>query len=94
MWTPNEDELLLRLLSTKGPSWTVIATHFPHRTIPSLRNRWRRIDMGQKHPSASKCSHCGQPRRGHTCWSKMRAALTDEERMAIAAELGFELALE
>lgn len=39
-WTPEEDQLLLRLHSEYGNSWAKIAQFIPRRSRISLRNRW------------------------------------------------------
>jgi len=39
-WIQQEDALLLHLVSTLGPNWKTIATHFPSRTGKQCRERY------------------------------------------------------
>ena len=39
-WTPEEDQLLIRLHGEYGNSWAKIAEFMPRRSRISLRNRW------------------------------------------------------
>jgi len=52
-WTPEEDELLLKLVSKHGArKWEQLAVHFPNRKGPQLRSRWCHslADMESKRP--------------------------------------------
>ena len=76
-WEPEEDRLIIELLATIGPRWSKIVKALPGRTISSIRNRWQRIDKGLKmreegHESKNRCNICGQPKRGHVCFEKIR----------------------
>ena len=42
-WEPEEDRLIIELLSTLGPRWNQIKSRIPHRSVSSIRNRWQRI---------------------------------------------------
>lgn len=71
-WSPDEDALILKMVSAYGRSWFDIATHLPQRTDNAVRNRFMRITQGvlklAKRPeSCYVCSRCGQLKRGHTC---------------------------
>ena len=58
-----------RLLSTSHPRW-------PWQ-VSSVRNRWQRIEKGRKLREEgadlkNRCHACGQPKRGHICYAKLR----------------------
>lgn len=45
--------------------------------VSSVRNRWQRIEKGRKlreqgQELKNRCHACGQPKRGHVCYAKMR----------------------
>ena len=71
-WEPEEDDLLLKLVSAKGTRWSIIVTLFNLRTVfapreaPSLRNRFKRLS-DKSGAVRQHCSFCGQPRRAHIC---------------------------
>merc|ERR1711971_610634 len=71
-WEPEEDECITMLLDQFGPKWTRIVQQLPGRTVSSCRNRWQRIEKGNKMRAAgleskNRCQRCGEPRRGHIC---------------------------
>ena len=71
-WEPEEDQLIIRLLNELGPKWSKIVEQLPGRSVSSVRNRWQRIDKGNKLREAGKesknrCQQCGKPKRGHVC---------------------------
>ena len=75
-WDPEEDQLIMQLLQQLGPKWSRIVQQLPGRTISSVRNRWQRIDKGNKlraagQESKNRCQQCGQPKRGHVCLAKL-----------------------
>ena len=47
-WQPKDDLQIMELHRTIGPRWSTIAEHFPGRTIPSIRNRFLRLEAGKK----------------------------------------------
>jgi len=56
-WTPEEDELLLELITQHGPRhWKQLARHFPSREAPQLRSRWVHslADTSSKRPFTEK----------------------------------------
>ena len=49
----------------------------PSLQVSSVRNRWQRIEKGRKlreegQELKNRCHACGQPKRGHICYAKMR----------------------
>lgn len=44
-WTPEEDELLTRLVNEANgsPSWSSISRYFDHKTAPQLAGRWDKV---------------------------------------------------
>ena len=61
----------------EGSKWSKIVQRLPGRTVSSVRNRWQRIEKGRKlrekgQVSKNRCHACGQPKRGHVCYAKMR----------------------
>ena len=74
-WEPAEDYIILDMLGTIGPRWSKIAAALPDRTIPSIRNRWQRIDKGRREVKQGgtfkRCPHCSQPRKGHVCFEQL-----------------------
>lgn len=76
VWTPEEDQIILEVVSREGPKWTRVLQRLPGRTIPSIRNRWQRMENGRKMresgiESKNRCHACGLPRRGHVCLAKL-----------------------
>jgi hypothetical protein len=48
-WTKNEDALLHELCQAKGEStWQKIASSFPGRSVTTIKNRWRTLEIRQK----------------------------------------------
>jgi hypothetical protein len=44
MWRPEEDFQILSLVSQQqNPDWSMIATHFPNKTVNQLMDRWRTV---------------------------------------------------
>ena len=92
-WEPEEDRLIIELLAKLGPRWSKISKMLPNRTISSIRNRWQRIDKGRKlrdegKLSKNRCNVCGQPKRGHVCFERIRqqaAAKHEEEEASLQA---------
>ena len=75
-WEPEEDRLIIEMLSQHGPRWAQIVKRLPGRTISSVRNRWQRIERGRRMGSTgsetkNRCQWCGQPKRGHVCFARM-----------------------
>ena len=50
-WSPEEDQIILAVVSREGPKWGRVVLRLPWRTVPSIRNRWQRIE-----------TQCFQPR--------------------------------
>jgi hypothetical protein len=76
-WEPEEDRLIIEMLSELGPRWSKIVKQLPGRTISSVRNRWQRIDKGRRLRDSgmefkNRCQQCGEPKRGHVCFARMR----------------------
>lgn len=42
-WTPEEDEIIVKLRKTLGNKWTRIASHLDQRNATSVRNRWKTL---------------------------------------------------
>jgi len=83
-WEPEEDRLIIELLATLGPKWSKIVKALPGRSISSIRNRWQRIEKGRKLQEEGKifknrCPVCGQPKRGHVCFAKLREKAAAED---------------
>jgi len=83
-WEPEEDRIIIELLGELGPRWSKIVKALPGRSISSIRNRWQRIDKGRKlrdegHQSKNRCNICGEPKRGHVCFEKIRQAATQRQ---------------
>jgi hypothetical protein len=83
-WEPEEDRLIIQLLAELGPRWSKIVKALPGRTISSVRNRWQRIDKGQKlreegAESKNRCQVCGEPKRGHVCFEKIRRTAAEKQ---------------
>lgn len=80
-WSPEEDELLLKLIQTSGKRWKLIAEALGNsneslgnsnpRTPAMVRNRFLRIERGryltEKGMSKNRCGQCGELKRGHIC---------------------------
>lgn len=47
-FTPEEDELLLKLVSEHGTSWSKICTHFTNRTDVALKNHYNLLKRRKK----------------------------------------------
>jgi hypothetical protein len=76
-WQPEDDIKIMELHRTLGPRWSAIASRFPGRTVSSIRNRFLRLQTGQKIREAgqitkNRCQLCGQPKKGHTCGVKLQ----------------------
>ena len=83
-WEPEEDRLIIELLSELGPRWSRIVKQLPGRTISSVRNRWQRIDKGRRLRDSgmefkNRCQQCGEPKRGHVCFARMRPRQEGED---------------
>ena len=83
-WEPEEDRIIIELLSELGPRWSKIVKALPGRSISSIRNRWQRIEKGRKLredgvESKNRCNICGEPRRGHVCFEKIRQDATQRQ---------------
>lgn len=71
-WEPEEDDIIMMLLDQLGPKWSLFVKQLPGRSVSSVRNRWQRIDKGNKmraagQESRNRCQRCGEPKRGHVC---------------------------
>ena len=69
--------IILEMHEAEGPKWSKIVQRLPNRTVSSVRNRWQRIEKGKKlrmagKESKNRCHACGQPKRGHICYAKIR----------------------
>ena len=54
-FTPDEDALLLKLVTDHGPGhWTRLTAHFDHRTWLSLKNRYRYLLNRQENRAERK----------------------------------------
>jgi len=89
-WEPEEDRLIIEMLSLHGPRWGKIVKELPGRTISSVRNRWQRIDKGRRMSAAgaeskNRCQWCGQPKRGHVCFARMQPRSPTNEAAAADA---------
>lgn len=83
-WEPEEDRLIIELLGELGPRWSKIVQALPGRTISSIRNRWQRIEKGRKlleegAESKNRCQICGEPKRGHVCFEKIRRSAAERQ---------------
>ena len=52
-WTPEEDELILREISSNGFKWRRIASKLPRRSESSIRNRYNRLLVTDRQGSSS-----------------------------------------
>ncbi|KAH0788462.1 Myb-like DNA-binding domain containing protein [Histomonas meleagridis] len=44
IWTPEEDELLITLMTNNQTnSWSVLAKYFPNKTAPQISGRWEKV---------------------------------------------------
>ena len=81
-WEPAEDLVVLEMLGTIGPRWSKISKALPGRSIPSIRNRWQRIDKGHKRRDAHgggvcmQCPYCGEPKNGHECLCQLLSSVS------------------
>ena len=48
VWTCEDDALLLSTICVTGTIWNKVKPHFPNRSIPSIRNRWLRIEKNDR----------------------------------------------
>lgn len=76
-WEPEEDQLIMDLVSSIGFKWKNILENFPGRTAASLRNRYARIKKGEKLIAEgaslkNKCHACGEIKRGHICKARLK----------------------
>ncbi|KAJ4417435.1 hypothetical protein N0V85_001851 [Neurospora sp. IMI 360204] len=56
-WTPEEDILLLQIVSQQGRNWTeIVNTHFPNRTSLAAKNRYSILRRRQESASSSASS--------------------------------------
>ena len=80
-WMPEDDVILLCSIFLGEARWYEISTYFSNRSAGAVRNRWLRIrstlHAPRKRRGSKKCAHCGQPCKGHTCWSIDVPAMTD-----------------
>jgi len=88
-FTPEEAELVMKLVATHSPRWTHIAKEMSRetgyeRTAASVRNYYKRFqtsksiaqrDAGIK--KLNKCQMCGQIKRGHICTAAMKNYVTE-----------------
>jgi len=68
--------LIVEMHKRLGPRWSTIASEFPGRTVSSIRNRFLRLQNGNKLRDEGKitknrCSKCGLPKKGHICSAKL-----------------------
>lgn len=47
-WTAEETWTLVQTIALNGTKWHQVATAFPDRSIPSIRNRWNRVLRSDK----------------------------------------------
>lgn len=89
---PEEDNVIIELFNREGRKWGRIAEALPGRTSASVRNRFLRIEKGERQRAAGKsknrCAACGQYKLGHVCTVQRRNPATaqplDDNRLAIA----------
>lgn len=77
-WMPADDLKIIELHKRLGPRWSSIASEFPGRTVSSIRNRFLRLQNGNKIRDAgqvtkNRCSKCGLAKKGHICKAKLAA---------------------
>lgn len=96
-WDPEEDHIIMEMHAAEGPKWKSIVKRLPGRTVSSVRNRWQRIEKGRKLREEgtelkNRCHACGQPKRGHICYAKMRGGpqveLSPKPNLGIGTSLG------
>ena len=85
-WKPEEDGLIIELLRSYGPRWSIIVRHLPGRTIASVRNRWLRIDKVRRKQATwqeaddgqatNKCQWSVQTKPGQACFAQIQAEVT------------------
>lgn len=76
-WEPEEDAVIREQVRILGPKWATIVDFLPGRTVSSVRNRFQRMEKGDKlreegKESRNRCHLCKLPKKGHTCLAKMR----------------------
>lgn len=66
-----DDRAILDAYDRLGPKWQQIAREVPGRSVASVRNRFLRIQKGQRQRSAgiakNRCHACGELKLGHIC---------------------------
>lgn len=87
-WDPEEDTLIMELVSEIGFKWKHMLEKFPGRTPASLRNRYSRIKKGEKLIAEgaslkNRCHACGEMKRGHIC----KARLKDPQARLVATAM-------
>mmetsp|Transcript_339 Transcript_339/g.1091 ORF Transcript_339/g.1091 Transcript_339/m.1091 type:complete len:419 (-) Transcript_339:312-1568(-) len=92
-WAPEEDQVILDMVQQEGPKWSRIVQQLPGRTVSSVRNRWQRIEKGRKLREAgieskNRCHACGEPKRGHICYQKLRGGPQVELRSPAPMGIG------
>merc|ERR1712099_121461 len=74
---PEEDRVILDMFHREGRKWGRIAEKLPGRTSASVRNRFLRIEKGQRlrdaGQSKNRCAACGEYKLGHVCPVKLQA---------------------
>eukprot|EP00316_Scyphosphaera_apsteinii_P009705 CAMPEP_0119310012 /NCGR_PEP_ID=MMETSP1333-20130426/17651_1 /TAXON_ID=418940 /ORGANISM="Scyphosphaera apsteinii, Strain RCC1455" /LENGTH=231 /DNA_ID=CAMNT_0007314127 /DNA_START=48 /DNA_END=743 /DNA_ORIENTATION=+ len=94
-FSPEEDNVLIEIFNREGRKWGRIAEALQGRTSASVRNRFLRIEKGQRQRAAGKsknrCAACGEYKLGHVCHVK-RNDLTaqplgnNQSKITVAAE--------
>jgi len=81
-WTPEEDSVIMRIQSTEGRRWGLIAQALENRSSAAVRNRWIRIENGEAlrgvGKSKNRCTACGEKKLGHICGKKFAKALNSK----------------
>jgi len=70
-WSALDDRAILEAYNRLGPKWQQIAREVPGRSVASVRNRFLRIQKGERQRSAgiakNRCHACGELKLGHIC---------------------------
>lgn len=95
-FTPEEDQMLNKLVETDGPRWKAIAeamtaaTPDAPRTAAMVRNRFLRVQKGKKEAeqgkARNKCGLCGQLKKGHVCSADKSRTTNNKEEATPATQ--------
>ncbi|KAK1777397.1 hypothetical protein QBC45DRAFT_188751 [Copromyces sp. CBS 386.78] len=80
-WTPDEDILLLQIVSQQGRNWTeIVNTHFPNRTSLAAKNRYSILRRRQE-PASSSASSPASTSRSRSSTPNCRPTVSRTNRV-------------